>query len=51
MIGFNFFFPTLVQGMGYKDTYKILLLTVPPYALAFIASLCKYAICLFDLRS
>lgn len=56
MIGFNFFYPTLVQGMcqavqmcpakrtgmGYRNTYTILLVTVPPYMLALVMSLCKF---------
>lgn len=38
MIGFNFFYPTLMNGLGYTNTTKILLLTVPPYFVAFLAS-------------
>jgi hypothetical protein len=40
MSGFNFFYPTLIKGLGYTNTTKILLLTVPPYFVAFVASLC-----------
>lgn len=36
MIGFNFFYPTLIQGLGYKNTITILLLSAPPYICAVI---------------
>jgi MFS family permease len=38
--GFNFFFPTLVQGLGYGDENTSLLLTAPPYFLGAIVSFC-----------
>jgi len=37
-ISFNFFYPTLIQGLGFKGKTTILLLTVPPYILAFLTS-------------
>lgn len=41
MIGFNFFYPTLIQGLGYKNNVTILLLSAPPYACAFIFAFCE----------
>ena len=35
LIGFNQFFPTLVEGLGYENKITILLLTAPPYLVAF----------------
>ncbi|EIW67967.1 hypothetical protein TREMEDRAFT_32780 [Tremella mesenterica DSM 1558] len=44
MIGFNFFYPTLMglsQGMGYKNKITILLLSAPPYMVALLFSFCE----------
>ena len=41
MIGFNFFYPTLIQGLGFSNKTEILLLTAPPYILAFLVSFGK----------
>jgi hypothetical protein len=38
-ISFNFFYPTLIQGLGFKGQTTVLLLTVPPYVLAFLTSI------------
>ena len=39
--GFNFFFPTLVQGLGYGDENTSLLLTAPPY---FLGAICSFLV-------
>ncbi|GFZ43166.1 hypothetical protein JCM24511_00885 [Saitozyma sp. JCM 24511] len=38
MIGFNFFYPTLIEGLGYTNNITILLLSAPPYIAALIFS-------------
>ncbi|RSH92584.1 hypothetical protein EHS25_008029 [Saitozyma podzolica] len=40
MIGFNFFYPTLIEGLGYTNNITILLLSAPPYIAALIFSFC-----------
>ncbi|KPI39766.1 putative transporter [Cyphellophora attinorum] len=34
-ISYSHFFPTLIQGLGFKDNKTVLLLTSPPYLFAF----------------
>lgn len=41
MIGFNFFYPTLIEGLGYTNNITILLLSAPPYIAALIFSFCE----------
>ncbi|KAH8645931.1 major facilitator superfamily domain-containing protein [Tricladium varicosporioides] len=38
-ISYSHFFPTLIQQIGFKDNTKVLLLTSPPYIVAFIWAL------------
>lgn len=38
-ISFSHFFPTLIQGLGFKNNTTVLLLTSPPYLFSFIWAL------------
>jgi type II secretory pathway pseudopilin PulG len=38
-ISYSHFFPTLIQGLGFKSNFTTLLLTSPPYVFAFICSM------------
>ncbi|KAF7716034.1 Allantoate permease [Penicillium ucsense] len=38
-ISYSHFFPTLIQQLGFKDSTKVLLLTSPPYLVAFFWAL------------